>query len=78
MGRDVRRSQVYTSGLWGIGHAQGRKNRPDLYELDKTRVEEIMPKKRQDEKDYGDYYTLINAWSDSWHTISESLSPETT
>jgi reductive dehalogenase len=43
-------------------------NRPDLYELDKQRVEEIMPKKRRDEEEFGDYYTLINAWSDSWST----------
>ncbi len=29
------------------------KNRPDLYELDKIRVEEIMPKKQKDEEKYG-------------------------
>ena len=43
-------------------------NRPDLYELDKIRMEEIMPRKQKDVEDYGDYYTLINAWSDSWST----------
>jgi epoxyqueuosine reductase len=51
------------------------KNRPDLYELDKIRVEEIMPKKRQNEENYGDYYTLINAWSDSWHTSERITEP---
>jgi len=44
------------------------RNHPDLYELDRIRVEEIMPKKRRDVKQYGDYYALINAWSDSWAT----------
>jgi len=49
------------------------KNSPDLYELDKYRMEEIMPKKQEDTKKYGDYYTLINAWSGSWST-SERIS----
>jgi epoxyqueuosine reductase len=51
------------------------KNRPDLYELDKLRVEEIMPKKRKDQEAYGDYYTLINAWSDSWSTREAITEP---
>ncbi|MCK5056881.1 MAG: reductive dehalogenase [Candidatus Aminicenantes bacterium] len=42
------------------------KEHPDIYELDKVRLESIMPKKREDEAKYGDYYTLINAWSASW------------
>jgi len=42
------------------------KARPDLYELDKLRVEEILPNKRRDREKYGEYYALINAWSDSW------------
>jgi len=44
------------------------KARPDLYELDKIRVEEVLPNKKKDSEEYGDYYTLINAWSDSWST----------
>ncbi|RLD50936.1 MAG: hypothetical protein DRI97_16330, partial [Bacteroidetes bacterium] len=51
------------------------KNRPDLYELDKLRVEEIMPKKRKDQEAYGEYYTLINAWSDSWSTHESITEP---
>jgi reductive dehalogenase len=51
------------------------KNRPDLYELDKTRMEEIMPKKKEDRENYGDYYTLINAWSDSWHSSVRITEP---
>jgi len=51
------------------------KSRPDLYELDKVRMEEIMPKKRIDEKKYGDYYTLINAWSGSWRTSEGITEP---
>lgn len=46
---------------------------PHVYELDKVRVESILPKKRQDVEKYGDYYTLINAWSGSWST-HESIS----
>jgi hypothetical protein len=44
------------------------KDHPDLYELDKIRMEEIMPKKRRDVEQYGAYYSLINAWSGSWST----------
>ena len=51
------------------------KRRPDLYELDKTRMEEIMPKKQQDEAKYGEYYTLINAWSNSWQTSEPVTEP---
>jgi len=51
------------------------KNRPDLYELDKLRVEEIMPGRRKDEEKYGEYYTLINAWSDSWSTHESITEP---
>jgi len=51
------------------------KSRPDLYELDKVRMEEIMPKKRQDRENYGDYYTLINAWSGSWRTSERITEP---
>lgn len=42
------------------------KEHPDIYELDRIRLESILPKKREDEEKYGDYYTLINAWSASW------------
>ena len=49
--------------------------RPDLYELDKVRMEEIMPKKRQDVENYGDYYSLINAWSGSWNTRQSITEP---
>jgi reductive dehalogenase len=41
---------------------------PEVYELDRVRMESILPKKRRDEAKYGDYYTLINAWSDCWST----------
>ena len=51
------------------------KARPDLYELDKVRMEEIMPRKRLNEKEYGDYYTLINAWSGSWRTSERITEP---
>ena len=51
------------------------KARPDLYELDKVRMEEIMPKKKQDQENYGDYYSLINAWSGSWHTSERITDP---
>jgi len=51
------------------------KARPDLYELDKVRMEEILPKKRKDQEKYGDYYTLINAWSDSWSTHESITEP---
>ncbi|MCK4762104.1 MAG: reductive dehalogenase [Candidatus Aminicenantes bacterium] len=42
------------------------KTHPDIYELDKVRLESIMPKRREDEAKYGDFYTLINAWQASW------------
>ena len=48
---------------------------PDLYELDKVRMEEILPKKGLDQEKYGDYYKLINAWSDSWHTSERITEP---
>jgi len=51
------------------------KARPDLYELDRTRLEEILPKKRLDREKYADYYTLINAWSDSWYTSEDITEP---
>jgi len=41
---------------------------PDIYELDKVRMESILPRKRQDTAKYGDYYTLIDAWSACWST----------
>jgi epoxyqueuosine reductase len=49
--------------------------RPDLYELDKVRMEEIMPNKRLDREKYGDYYALINAWSGSWQTSEPITEP---
>ncbi len=51
------------------------KKNPDLYELDKYRMEEIMPKKRKDQEKYGDYYALINAWSGSWQTREQINEP---
>ncbi len=51
------------------------KERPDVYELDKIRMESIMPKKREDMAKYGDYYTLIDAWSSSWQTSERITSP---
>ncbi|MFC2118610.1 reductive dehalogenase [Bacteroidota bacterium] len=48
-------------------------NHPGTYELDKTRIEFIQPKKREDSQKYGGFYTLINAWSDSWGS-SERIS----
>lgn len=51
------------------------KEYPDQYELDRIRIEEIMPKRRVDEKEYGDYYTLINAWSGSWRTSERITEP---
>lgn len=51
------------------------KAQPNQYELDKVRMEEIMPKKRLDEEKYGDYYSLINAWSGSWRTNERITEP---
>ena len=44
------------------------KKHPDLYEYDKIRMEEIMPRRAKDLEEYKEYYTLINAWSGSWGT----------
>lgn len=54
------------------------KKHPDIYDLDKLRMESIMPKKMQDMAKYGDYYKLIDAWSAAWMT-SERIKalPET-
>ncbi len=46
---------------------------PEIYDLDKLRIESILPKKSEDVKKYGDYYTLIEAWSGAWGT-SERIS----
>lgn len=51
------------------------KKHPDIYELDKYRMESILPKKMKDEEKYGDYYTLINAWSASWRAGVPITSP---
>lgn len=51
------------------------KTYPEQYELDKYRMEEIMPKKQEDSKKYRDYYTLINAWSNSWSTNERITEP---
>jgi len=48
---------------------------PHIYELDKIRMESIMPKKREDTAKYGDFYTLIDAWSSSWQTSERITSP---
>ena len=48
---------------------------PDVYELDKVRMESVMPKKREDVAKYGDFYTLIDAWSGSWQTSVPITSP---
>ncbi len=51
------------------------KKNKNIYELDKIRMESIMPKKRRDMEKYGDYYTLIEAWSDSWGTNERISTP---
>ena len=48
---------------------------PDIYELDKTRLEAIMPKRAEDTARYGDFYTLINAWASSWMTHESITTP---
>ncbi len=48
---------------------------PDIHELDKVRMESIMPKKREDMDKYGDYYTLIDAWSGCWRTSERITGP---
>jgi len=51
------------------------KKHPDVYELDKFRTESIMPKKMQDTEKYGDFYTLIDAWSSAWQTSERITEP---
>jgi reductive dehalogenase len=51
------------------------KERPDFYEADKVRMEEIMPKRAKDSETYKEYYTLINAWSGSWSTREPITEP---
>lgn len=51
------------------------KKYPDQYDLDKIRMEEIMPKKMEDSQKYSDYYTLINAWSGSWSSSERITEP---
>jgi epoxyqueuosine reductase len=48
---------------------------PDIYDLDKIRMESIFPKKREDMAKYGDYYKLIDAWSSSWQTSERITDP---
>lgn len=48
---------------------------PHIYELDKIRVESILPKKAEDMKKYGNYYKLIEAWSGSWGTNEPITQP---
>jgi reductive dehalogenase len=51
------------------------KKHPEIYELDKLRMESIMPKKMRDREKYGDYYTLIDAWSSCWRTSVRITEP---
>ena len=51
------------------------KEHPDLYEYDRVRMEEIMPRRMRDLEEYKEYYTLINAWSDSWGTREPITEP---
>lgn len=51
------------------------KSKPGEYELDRRRMEEIMPKRREDQAKYSEYYTLINAWSNSWQTSERITQP---
>lgn len=48
---------------------------PDAYELDKTRIESIQPKKRKDIRKYGSFYTLIDAWSAAWGSSERITEP---
>lgn len=48
---------------------------PNIYELDKLRMESIMPKKMADRRKYGDFYKLIDAWSSSWGTSERITEP---
>jgi len=48
---------------------------PDIYALDKLRMESILPKKMRDTARYGEYYTLIDAWSGSWRTSERITDP---
>ncbi len=49
------------------------KKYPNVYELDKERAVNVMPKKKKDTQKYGNYYALIDAWSSAWQT-SERIS----
>ncbi len=51
------------------------KQHPEVYELDKERMEHILPKRREDTKKYRNYYKLIEAWSDSWGTSEPIRQP---
>lgn len=51
------------------------KKYPEIYDLDKYRMESIMPKRMQDTAKYRDYYTLIEAWSGSWQTSMRITEP---
>jgi reductive dehalogenase len=48
---------------------------PHVYDLDKIRIEEVMPKRAKDVEKYGEFYTLINAWSGSWQTSEPITTP---
>ncbi|MCJ7681397.1 MAG: hypothetical protein MUP70_11765 [Candidatus Aminicenantes bacterium] len=50
---------------------------PAVYDLDKLRMESIMPKKMEDTAKYGDFYTLIDSWSSAWQaSVPITESPE--
>ena len=51
------------------------KERPELYEYDKVRMEEIMPRRMKDLEEYKEYYTLIKAWDASWGTREPITEP---
>jgi reductive dehalogenase len=51
------------------------KDHPEVFELDKLRMESIMPKKMKDRAKYGDYYRLIDAWSSCWGTSERITDP---
>ena len=51
------------------------KEHPGAYELDKIRMEEILPQRSENEKKYGTHYKLINAWSSAWGTSEPITQP---
>jgi reductive dehalogenase len=48
---------------------------PEILELDLKREREIYPKAREDQKKYGEYFELANAWSDGWSEVFYTYPP---